>query len=159
MGRQGDADGHAERPDEEADVMKIKRVEHVAIAVRDLEAAKRFFEDVLGLELEYQEELPQYGTRLAMYPVRETYVELLQAMADGTETSRWIAERGEGLYHICLEVDDIEGALAELKAKGIGLRDERPRIGHGGTRIAFLDPRSTANVLIELVEPGAKTAG
>lgn len=132
--------------------MKIKRVEHIAIAVKDLEAAKRIFEEKLGLALEYEEALPQYGTKLAMFPVRETYLELLQAMAPGTETDRWIAERGEGLYHICLEVDDIQGALAELKAKGVRLLDERPRIGHGNTQIAFLDPQSTANVLIELVQ-------
>lgn len=132
--------------------MKIKRVEHIAIAVKDLEAAKRIFEEKLGLALEYEEELPQYGTKLAMFPVRETYLELLQAMAPGTETDRWIAERGEGLYHICLEVDDIQAALAELKAKGVRLLDERPRVGHGNTQIAFLDPQSTANVLIELVQ-------
>lgn len=132
--------------------MKIKRVEHIAIAVKDLEAAKRIFEEKLGLALEYEEELPQYGTKLAMFPVRETYLELLQAMAPGTETDRWIAERGEGLYHICLEVDDIQSALAELTAKGVRLLDERPRVGHGNTQIAFLDPQSTANVLIELVQ-------
>lgn len=138
--------------------MKVKRVEHIAIAVRDLESAKRIFEEKLGLAMEYQEELPQYGTKLAMYPVRETYLELLQAMREGTETDRWITERGEGLYHICLEVEDIQGALAELKANGVGLLDERPRVGHGNTRIAFLDPRSTANVLIELVEIPPKPA-
>lgn len=138
--------------------MKVKRVEHIAIAVRDLESAKRIFEEKLGLAMEYQEELPQYGTKLAMYPVRETYLELLQAMREGTETDRWITERGEGLYHICLEVEDIQGALVELKAKGVGLLDERPRVGHGNTRIAFLDPRSTANVLIELVEIPPKPA-
>jgi methylmalonyl-CoA epimerase len=138
--------------------MKVKRVEHIAIAVRDLESAKRIFEEKLGLAMEYEEELPQYGTKLAMYPVRETYLELLQAMREGTETDRWIAERGEGLYHICLEVEDIQGALTELRAKGVGLLDERPRVGHGNTRIAFLDPRSTANVLIELVEIPPKPA-
>lgn len=138
--------------------MKVKRVEHIAIAVKDLESAKRIFEEKLGLAMEYEEELPQYGTKLAMYPVRETYLELLQAMREGTETDRWIAERGEGLYHICLEVEDIQGALTELRAKGVGLLDERPRVGHGNTRIAFLDPRSTANVLIELVEIPPKPA-
>ena len=66
--------------------------------------------------------------------------------------NQWIAEKGEGLFHICFEVEDIDGALAELKAKGVGLRDETPRIGHGGARIAFLDPASTGNVLIELAE-------
>jgi len=66
--------------------------------------------------------------------------------------TRWIAEKGTGLFHICFEVADIDGALAELRAKGVKLRDETPRIGHGGARIAFLDPASTGNVLIELAE-------
>jgi len=135
--------------------MRVKRVEHVAIAVRDLQAARRIFEEKLGLTLEYEEEFPQYRTRIAMYPVGETYLELLQATGETSETARWIAAHGEGLYHICLEVEDIEAALAELRARDVGLLDERPKVGHGGTRIAFLDPRSTGNVLIELVEvPG-----
>ena len=132
--------------------MKVKRVEHVAIAVKNLGEAMRIFQEKLGLALEYEEDFPQYRTKIAMYPVGETYLELLQATGADSDTARWIAEKGEGLYHICLEVEDIEGALAELRAKGVRLLDERPRVGHGGTRIAFLDPASTASVLIELVE-------
>lgn len=132
--------------------MKVKRVEHVAIAVNNLEEVKRIFQEKLGLGLEYEEDFPQYQTKIAMYPVGETYLELLQGTAEASDTSKWIAEKGQGLYHICLEVEDIEGALGELKRKGVGLLDERPRVGHGNTRIAFLDPGSTANVLIELVE-------
>ncbi len=132
--------------------MKVKRVEHVAIAVRNLREAMEVFQQKLGLSLEYEEDFPQYQTKIAMYPVGETYLELLEATGDGSDTARWIAEKGEGLYHICLEVEDIEGALAELRAKGVRLLDERPRVGHGQTRIAFLDPASTANVLVELVE-------
>ncbi len=132
--------------------MKVKRVEHVAIAVNDLQEVMWIFREKLGLELEYTEDFPQYQTKIAMFPVGETYLELLQATAAGSDTAKWIAEKGQGLYHICLEVDDIEGALAELRAKGVGLLDERPRVGHGNTLIAFLDPRSTASVLIELVQ-------
>jgi len=132
--------------------MKIKRIEHIAIAVKSMAKAREIFEDKLGLTLEYEEHLPQYGTSLAMLPVGQTYVELLQSDSPDSETSRWIAENGEGLFHICLEVDDIDGALAELKAKGVKLIDETPRIGHASSRIAFLDPSSTNNVVIELVE-------
>jgi methylmalonyl-CoA/ethylmalonyl-CoA epimerase len=132
--------------------VKIKRIEHVAIAVKSLDATRKMLEDTLGLEMEYQEEIPKNGSRLAMFPVGETYIELVQSTREGTQTSDWIAERGEGLYHICVEVEDIEAALAELKQKGVRLRDETPRTGHGGARIAFLDPRSTGNVLIELAE-------
>jgi methylmalonyl-CoA/ethylmalonyl-CoA epimerase len=132
--------------------MKVKRVEHVAIAVRDLRDVMRIFQDQLGLELEYEEDFPQYQTRIAMYPVGQTYLELLEATGPESDTGKWIADKGQGLYHICLEVEDIEGALAELKAKGVRLLDERPKPGHGGTRIAFLDPGSTGGVLIELAE-------
>jgi methylmalonyl-CoA/ethylmalonyl-CoA epimerase len=132
--------------------MKVKRVEHVAIAVRNITEVMRIFQEKLGLALEYEEDFPEYQTKIAMYPVGETYLELLQATGDASDTAKWIADKGEGLYHICLEVEDIEAALAELRAKGVGLLDERPRVGHGGSLIAFLDPRSTADVLIELAQ-------
>jgi methylmalonyl-CoA epimerase len=139
--------------------MKVKRIEHVAIAVKSMAKAREIFEDKLGLSLEYEEHLPQYSTRLAMYPVGQTYIELLESDRADTETSKWIEEHGEGLFHICLEVEDIEEALAELKAKGVKLVDETPRIGHANTRIAFLDAKSTGNVVIELVEiPAGHTA-
>jgi methylmalonyl-CoA/ethylmalonyl-CoA epimerase len=139
--------------------MKVKRVEHVAIAVRDLRAVMQLFREKLGLSLEYEEDFPQYETKIAMFPVGETYLELLQATGAGSDTAKWIGEKGQGLYHICLEVEDIEAALVELRGKGIGLLDERPRVGHGGTLIAFLDPRSTADVLIELVQVPERAAG
>lgn len=132
--------------------MKIKRIEHIAIAVKNLAQSREVFETKLGMNLEYEEYLPQYNTRLAMYPVGQTYIELLNSDNDSTETARWIAEHGEGLFHICLEVDNIEDALNELKEKGVKLIDEQPRTGHANSRIAFIDPRSTSNVLIELVE-------
>jgi len=132
--------------------MKIKRVEHIAIAVRDLEAGNRIFRDLFGIPMEYEEEHPKYATKLSMFPVGETYLELLAAIGENSNVHKWIAEKGEGLYHICFEVEDIEGALAELTAKGVPLLDERPRPGHANSRIAFLDPRGTGNVLIELAE-------
>tara|TARA_B100000941_G_scaffold220059_1_gene162612 strand:+ start:93 stop:536 length:444 start_codon:yes stop_codon:yes gene_type:complete len=132
--------------------MKFKRVEHVAIAVKNMKKLQDIFENKLGLELEYEEELPRYNTKLAMYPIGETYLEILQSDSSASETSQWIEENGEGLFHICLEVDDIDTALSELKQKGVKLIDERPRIGHGGARIAFINPESTGNILIELAE-------
>ena len=138
--------------------MKVKRIEHIAIAVKSMKESRALFESKLGFELEYEEHLPQYHTRLAMYPVGQSYIELLESDREGTETSRWIAEHGEGLFHICLEVEDIEGALTELRQKGLKLIDERPRIGHANSRIAFLDPKSTGNVQIELVELPAESA-
>jgi methylmalonyl-CoA/ethylmalonyl-CoA epimerase len=132
--------------------MKVKRIEHIAIAVKSMARMREVMEEKLGLSLEYEEHLPQYHTRLAMYPVGQTYLELLEADSPESETAEWIATHGEGLFHICLEVDHIEDALAELKQKGVALIDEKPRTGHANSRIAFLDPKSTGNVLIELVE-------
>ncbi len=132
--------------------MKIKRIEHIAIAVKSMAQSRGIFETKLGLSLEYEEYLPQYNTRLAMYPVGQTYIELLESDGDNTDTARWITEHGEGLFHICLEVEDIEDALDELRRKGVKLIDEQPRIGHANSRIAFIDPKSTGNVVIELVE-------
>jgi len=130
--------------------MKVKRVEHIAIAVSSLKASIDFMRDTFGLPLEYEEQIGQ--TRLAMLPVGETYVELLEGQGPESGVTRWIDEKGPGLFHICFEVENIDTALDELRAKGIKLRDEQPRIGHGGARIAFLDPASTGNVLIELAE-------
>jgi len=130
--------------------MKVKRVEHIAIAVSSLKASIDFMRDTFGLPLEYEEQIGQ--TRLAMLPVGETYVELLEGHGPESGVTRWIDEKGPGLFHICFEVENIDTALDELRAKGIKLRDEQPRIGHGGARIAFLDPASTGDVLIELAE-------
>ena len=132
--------------------MKFKRVEHVAIAVKNMAKMQEIFENKLGIKMEYEEDFPQYNTKIAMYPIGETYLEVLESNDPKTETSRWIDEHGEGLFHICLEVEDIDTALTELMEKGVKLIDEVPRIGHGGARIAFLDPESTGDLLIELAE-------
>ena len=132
--------------------MKIKRIEHIAVAVNQLSSMREILENKLGLTLEYEENLPQYNTRIAMYPVGDTYIEILESNKKGTEVSNWIDQHGESLFHICLEVDDIDAALTELRQKDVRLIDETPRIGHANSRIAFLDPASTGNLLIELVE-------
>lgn len=131
--------------------MKIKRIEHVAIAVKDIPGVRDIFENKLGIEMEYAEQNAA-GTNIAMFPIGDTYLELLQSDKPDANVNNWIAKRGEGLFHLCLEVDDIEAALAELKSRGVKLRDETPRTGHGGTRIAFLDPSSTGGLVFELVE-------
>lgn len=130
--------------------MKVKRIEHIAIAAPSLAKSIALFRDAFGIEMEYQETIG--SVRLAMLPVGETYIELLEGEGEDNPVRQQIAEKGAGLWHICLEVDDIDAALAELKAKGVKLRDESPRPGHGGCRIAFLDPASTGDVLIELAE-------
>ncbi|MDP6564389.1 MAG: VOC family protein [Alphaproteobacteria bacterium] len=130
--------------------MKIKRVEHIAIAVHDMVESMAMLERTLGLKLDYEETIA--NTRLAMYPVGETFLELLQAESADSPVTEWIAERGQSLFHLCFEVEDIDAALEELREKGVKLLDEVPKGGHGGSRIAFLDPASTGDILIELAE-------
>jgi methylmalonyl-CoA/ethylmalonyl-CoA epimerase len=132
--------------------MKLKRVEHVAIAVNDMAKSMKMLQDTLGIEMEYEEKIGE--TRLAMFPVGETYLELLSsnASAQDSRVTEWIEKNGQSLFHLCFEVDDIDAALVELKGKGVKLLDEEPRIGHGGSRIAFINPESTGNILIELAE-------
>jgi methylmalonyl-CoA/ethylmalonyl-CoA epimerase len=132
--------------------MKIKRIEHIAIACKNMQVLKDVLEKKLGIAMEYEEHLPAHATRLAMYPIGETYLELLQSDRPDTGTSRWIAERGEGLFHICLEVEDIDAAMAELRGKGVAFQTDKPMIGHGNCRIVFLDPKSTGGLVIELAE-------
>ncbi len=129
--------------------MKLK-LDHVAVAVRDVEAARRNFEK-LGLELDRIEEVPDQKARVAFFDVGSAHLELVAPMEEGA-VSRSIDRRGEGLHHICLEVDDLEQALALVKAAGIGLVDENPRPGAGGTKIAFVHPKGLNGVLVELVE-------
>ena len=130
--------------------MKIKRVEHIAIAVHNMAESMAMLKNTLGLELDYEETIG--STRLAMFPVGETSLELLEAESPTSPVADWIEERGQSLFHLCFEVEDIDAALDELRAKGVKLLDETPKAGHGGSRIAFLDPASTGDILIELAE-------
>jgi methylmalonyl-CoA/ethylmalonyl-CoA epimerase len=132
--------------------MKIKRIEHIAVAVKSIAAMRDVLENKLGIEMEYEEHLPEHATSLAMFPIGETYIELLESNEPHTGTSKWIAEHGEGLFHICLEVEDIDASIAELRAKGMTFETEEPMIGHGNCRIIFLDKASTGNMVIELAE-------
>ena len=130
--------------------MKIKRVEHIAIAVNSLKQSIDLLRDTFGLPLEYEEQIGQ--TRLAMLPVGQSYIELLEGQGPESGVTRWISEKGTGLFHICFEVDDIAEALRELKQKGAKLLNETPITGHGNSQIAFIDPESTSGFLVELVQ-------
>ena len=130
--------------------MKIKRVEHIAIAVNSLKQSIDLLRDTFGLPLEYEEQIGQ--TRLAMLPVGQSYIELLEGQGPESGVTKWISEKGTGLFHICFEVDDIAEALRELKQKGAKLLNETPITGHGNSQIAFIDPESTSGFLVELVQ-------
>jgi methylmalonyl-CoA/ethylmalonyl-CoA epimerase len=130
--------------------MKVKRIEHVGVIVKDVEASRKLWEGCFGIPLGSVEANP--NRRLALYPVGESMVELIAGTTPDSRHARMVAEGKGGLNHICFEVENIDEALAELKAKGIPLIDQVPRIGHAGCRIAFLDPSATENCLIELAE-------
>ena len=132
--------------------MKIKRIEHVGIVVRDVEKSRKLWEGCFGIPLGEVEEIKERPVKLALYPVGESMVELLSGTTPDSKHARMVAEGKGGLNHICFEVEDIDEALAELKAKGIPLLDQVPRIGHAGCRIAFIDPSATENCLIELAQ-------
>lgn len=133
--------------------MPVKRIEHVAIVVENLEAALAVYRDALGLPLALVEDFPQEGVRIGFLPVGDGEIELVEPTDPQSGVGRYLAKRGEGLHHICLEVDDIEAALAGLKARGMQLLDETPRRGAHG-RVAFIHPKSAHGVLVELVERG-----
>ena len=132
--------------------MKIKRIEHVGVLVRDVDKSRALWEGCFGIKLGEVETNPIRPVRLALYPVGESMVELIAGTTPDSKHAQMIADGKGGINHICFEVENIDEALAELKAKGVPLLDHTPRIGHAGCRIAFLDPVGTEGCLIELAE-------
>ncbi len=131
--------------------MKILRIDHVGIAVKSLEEAKKLYE-ALGLTVTDVEEVAEQKVRVAFLPVEGSEIELLETTDPEGPIGKFIEKRGEGIQHIALRVDNIEAALEELKSRGFQLIDQKPRYGAGGARIAFLHPKSTNGVLLELSE-------
>ena len=125
-------------------------IDHIGIAVSDLEASLAFFRDALGLELEAPEEIASQRVRAHFLAAGEATFELLEATADDSPIAKFVAKRGPGLHHVALRVDDIVAALAELKGRGVRLIDETPRAGAHHSLVAFLHPASTHGVLVEL---------
>ena len=132
--------------------MKVLKVDHIGIAVQSIEATKKFYQDLLGLEHAGSETVAEQKVTTAFFPVGDTEVELLESTAPDGPIAGFLEKRGEGVQHIAFRVANIEEALAELKAKGVRLIDEKPRRGAGGAKIAFLHPKSTYGVLVELCE-------
>ncbi|HEX8142659.1 MAG TPA: methylmalonyl-CoA epimerase [Pyrinomonadaceae bacterium] len=128
------------------------KIDHLGIATRGLTEALVFWRDALGLEVVETEEVTEQGVRVAMLPIGETRVELLEPTSDDSPVSKFLEKRGAGLHHVAVRVDDIRATLAQLKAKGLRLIDETPRIGAGGCLVAFIHPSSAQGVLLELVE-------
>lgn len=131
----------------------LKKVNHIGIAVKSIEEAKKFYE-TMGLKVEGEEVVEEQKVRVAFIQVGETRIELLEATSEDSPVAKFIEKRGEGIHHIAFQVDDIEKALELLKSKGVRLIDEKPRRGAHNTRIAFIHPKSTNGVLVELCQEG-----
>lgn len=132
--------------------MAVKRIDHIAIVVPDIEQAQAFYRDAMGLEMAHIEQLDDQQVIVAFFPTGESEIELVEPITEDSGVARYLEKRGPGIHHICLEVDDIEATLANLRASGVNLINEQPVIGSGGKRIAFIHPHSTSGVLIELYE-------
>ena len=130
---------------------KIKKINHVAIVVRDIEESLRFWRDQLDLKLDHVEDVPSQASMVAFIPVGEGEIELVQPTDMDTGLGKYLEKRGEGMHHLCIEVDDIDGMLDDLKAKGVQLIDEVAR-DLPGRRMAFIHPRAANGVLVELYE-------
>ena len=130
----------------------IKRIDHVAILLPDLESGTNFWVDALGLPLENIEDVPEQQVKIAFLPVGNSHVELLEPTNDTSGIAVYLQKRGPGLHHICLEVDDIEETLAQLKEANIPLIDEEPKPGKDGKKLAFIHPKGTGGVLVELYQ-------
>jgi methylmalonyl-CoA/ethylmalonyl-CoA epimerase len=132
--------------------MKARKLDHVGIAVESVDEALKLYSGLLGLELKGSEVVEEQKVRTAFLPLGDTEIELLEATDPESPIAKFIANKGQGVQHLAFRVDDLEAALAEAKAAGIRLIDEKPRYGAGGAKIAFLHPKSTGGVLVELCE-------
>ncbi len=134
--------------------MAVRGIHHVAVAVRDLDAAIETYGRLFGAELEHRDTVSEHGVEAAAVLVGESRIELLAATAEDTPVGRFLAKRGPGMHHVAFEVDDIEAQLASLGEQGVELIDREPRRGFYGLQVAFIDPDAVDGVLAELVSDG-----
>ncbi|HUV50260.1 MAG TPA: methylmalonyl-CoA epimerase [Anaerolineae bacterium] len=132
--------------------MKVLKIDHLGIAVKSITKGKKFWGDILGLWLEDSEEMADEKLITTFFPIGESEIELIETTDPDGPIGKYLEKRGEGIHHIALRVENIEEALKELKEKGVRLVDEKPRKGAGGAKIAFLHPKATNGVLVELCE-------
>jgi methylmalonyl-CoA/ethylmalonyl-CoA epimerase len=130
----------------------IKKVDHIAVVVPNLDEATKFWAEALGLTLERVESVPREGVEVAFLPVGESEIELLQPTDPESGVARYLEKRGAGLHHICLEVDDIAATLARLQAAGVPLINETANVSESGKQYAFVHPKGTGGVLVELYQ-------
>lgn len=132
--------------------MDLKNVDHIGIAVNSIDEALKFWEAALGVKCHGIEEVAEQKVKTAFLPIDDTEIELLEGTAEDSPVCKYIAKNGQGIQHLAIRVKDIEASLAELKEKGVRLIDEKPRIGAGGAKIAFVHPKASGGVLLELCQ-------
>jgi methylmalonyl-CoA/ethylmalonyl-CoA epimerase len=130
----------------------VKRIDHIGVVVNDLQIALSFWQDALGLDLTHVDEVPAEHSLVAFLPAGVSEIELVKPTTEDSGLARYLEKRGPGMHHLCLEVDDLEGMLAQLKTKGIQLINETPMIGAGGKKYAFVHPKSAGGVMVELYQ-------
>ncbi len=133
----------------------FSRIDHIGVAVEQLEPALALYRDSFQLEVAHREVVREQGVEAVLLDVGENHVELLAPLAADTPVGRFLAKQGPGLHHVAYQVSDIDATLQALKQAGLALIDEQPRVGIRGSRVAFMHPRATAGVLTEIVEPAA----
>jgi len=133
-------------------MFKTLKIDHIGIAVKDMETAKKFYTEVLGLKPMGEEVVEEQKVKVCFIPCGDSEVELLESTAPDGPVAKFIEKNGEGIQHIAYRVDNIEAALADLKEQGVRLIDEKPRYGAGGASIAFVHPKATGGILVELSE-------
>jgi len=136
---------------------RITKINHIAIAIPDVDSSLVFWQDALGLKVDHIEDVPSQKSTVVFLPVGESEVELVKPTSDDTGVAKFLAEKGGGMHHLCFEVDDISGMLNDLKAKGVRLISETA-LELPGRKMAFVHPKSTGGVLVELYEVTAKSA-
>jgi methylmalonyl-CoA/ethylmalonyl-CoA epimerase len=134
--------------------VQLGRLDHVGVAVADLAAARALYEQVLGLEVTHEEVIEDQGVHELLLSAGDAFVQLVAPLSPDTPVGRFLARRGEGVHHVGYAVPDVAAALADLRAQGVEVIEPAPRIGSGGTTIAFLHPKSMGGVLVELVQEG-----
>jgi len=134
--------------------VNVNRLDHIGIAVENLETSSILYRDVLGIEHGGVEDVPDQKVRVAFFPVGDSEIELLEPTTGDSPIAQFIAKRGAGIHHMAIRVDNLPAALDRAREAGIRLIDEQPRAGAGGARIAFVHPKSTGGVLLELCERG-----
>jgi len=130
----------------------MSKIDHVGIAVKNIEEAARLYVQGLGLELERVETVSEQGVKVGFFPLGESEIELLEPLSEASTVAQFLEKRGEGLHHICIQVPDIRAAMARLRGQGARLLSEEPSPGAGGSLVAFVHPRSANGVLLELCQ-------